>query len=40
MLIQNLYKDSEQALRLLEPDDLSRKMYLEFIIGKLDNKVK
>jgi glycosyltransferase involved in cell wall biosynthesis len=40
LLLQNLYKDSEQALKLLEPDDLSRKMYLEFIIGKLDNNAK
>ncbi len=31
MLLQELYKDSERALRLLEPDDIYRQKYLEFI---------
>jgi hypothetical protein len=35
MLLQRLHENSDQALRLLEPDDPVRRVYIEYIQKKL-----
>jgi hypothetical protein len=35
MLLQRLYENLDQALRLLEPDDPVRRVYIEYIQERL-----